>query len=345
MQKVSLMLFWCTLSVFLPGIASGQSEKQKESTPPPAWLPKESLKKDTLGSQSGKSKDLKSFISGLDPVVGASAPGGNGKSTSLSTLFGETIPDLGLRVKEYKSQKSERKRKKEKAKLSKVQYEGVPMQAMSVKYGSGDRATVESFHVLKGYQPINAYVRATETRWYDKKGKKLSSAVVKEKEQALPLHGSYRKYNGENLIEEGYYYKGVKDGRWVKYDTKYNLIDKVIWDRGFPAESRVTYYDSAHTQVKEVMPVTFGEIEGEYLHFYKEGQLMANGKYDDGKKVGRWVEYYQFRRQRKKEIQYPKTSWDEEFEPFVLREWDDKGKLLYDYTKDPRASVEEETEN
>ncbi len=50
----------------------------------------------------------------------------------------------------------------------------------------------------------------------------------------------------------------------------------------------------------------------------------------------------QKRRQRKKEIQYPKNSWDEDFEPFVLREWDDKGKLLYDYTKDPRASVEEE---
>ncbi len=93
---------------------------------------------------------------------------------------------------------------------------------------------------------------------------------------------------------------GVKDGRWVKYDTKYNLIDKAIWNRGFPADSRITYYDSAHTQVKEVMPVAFGEVEGEYLQFYKEGQLAVDGKYDSGKKVGRWVEYYQFRRQRKK---------------------------------------------
>ncbi len=62
------------------------------------------------------------------------------------------------------------------------------------------------------------------------------------------------------------------------------------------------------------------------MEFYKEGQLKVVGKYDDGKKVGRWVEYYQFRRQRKKEIQYPKTAWEEEFEPFVLREWDDKGQ-------------------
>jgi antitoxin component YwqK of YwqJK toxin-antitoxin module len=313
---------------------------QKDSAPP-AWLPKETVKKDT----ASKPKGLNSFISGLDPVVSGSVPGSGNKSTSLSTLFGETIPDLGLRVKEYRNQKEDRKLRKEKAKLAKVQYKGIQMQSLSVKYGSGDRATVEYFHVLKEYKPISPYVRATETRWYDKKGKKLSSSVIKEKEQALPLHGSYKKYSGENLIEEGFYYMGVKDGRWVKYDAKYNLIDKLLWDQGFPAESRITYYDSAHTQVREVIPVAFGEVEGEYLKFYKEGQLMVSGKYDDGKKVGRWIEYYQFRRQRKKETQYPKTSWDEEFEPFVLREWDDKGKMLYDYTKDPRASAEEEETN
>ncbi|QRR02876.1 toxin-antitoxin system YwqK family antitoxin [Dyadobacter sandarakinus] len=336
----SVILAGCIFFSVLTTSAKAQSEPKQAA--PPAWLPKENVKKDT----ANRAKDLKSFVSGLDPVVSTSLPGANGKSGNLSTLLGETIPDLGLKVKEYKSQKKERKRRKEKAKLSRVEYEGVPMTAMSVKYGSGERASVESFHVLKEYKPMNPYVRATETRWYDKKSRKLSSAVVKDKDQALPLHGSYRKYNGENLIEEGYYYMGVKDGRWVKYDTKYNLIDKSMWNRGFPADSRITYYDSSHTQIKEVVPVAFGEVEGEFLKFYKEGQLMTSGKYDDGKKVGRWVEYYQFRRQRKKEIQYPKTAWEENFEPFVLREWDEKGKLLYDYTKDPRASAEEEeTEN
>ncbi|MCF2496650.1 toxin-antitoxin system YwqK family antitoxin [Dyadobacter chenhuakuii] len=341
MQRI--ILLWCFFALIIAETASGQSEQQTET---PAWLPKETVKKDTVN----RSKGLKSFVSGLDPVMGTSVPGAstrgaNGKPTSLSTLFGETIPDLGLKVKEYKSQKKDRKSKKEKAKLAKVQYEGIPMQSMSVKYGSGDRATVEYFHVLKEYKPLNQYVMGANTRWYDKKGKKLSSALIKDKEQALPLHGSYKKYSGENLIEEGFYYMGVKDGRWVKYDTKFNLIDKSVWERGFPAESQITYYDSAHSQIKEVLPVMFGQVEGEYLQFYKEGQLAVSGKYDGGAKIGRWVEYYQFKRQRKKEIQYPKSGWDEEFEPFVLREWDEKGKLLYDYTKDPRASTEEETEN
>jgi hypothetical protein len=337
MQRVILACFLISIFAFKEAVAQTTSNEASQ----PNWLP--AAKKDTTTSQAGRSKDLKSFISGLDPVVGASVPGGKGKSTTLSTLFGETIPDLGLRVKEYKSLKGERKRKKEKAKLAKVQYQGIPMQSMEVKFGSGERARVEYFHVLKEYKPITEYARPTELRWYDKKTRKLSSALIKDKTMALPLHGSYKKYVGENLIEEGYYYMGVKDGRWATYDTKYNLLDKVTWYRGFPAESRITYYDSAHTKIKEVVPVVYGQVSGEFLKFYEEGQLMANGKYADGKKIGRWVEYYQFRRLRKKETQYPKNSWEDDFEPFVLREWDDKGKLLYDYTKDPRASVEEET--
>ena len=339
MQRV--ILVWCFIAVFLVKGAWAQTEKKE--TAPPAWLPK-AANPDSVNAKRS-SRDLKSFVSGLDPAVSTSLPGGNGKSTTLSTLFGETIPDLGLKVKEYKSQKEERKLKKEKARLAKVEYKGIPMEVMSIRYGSGDRSTTELFHVLKEYKPLDVYARSTETRWYDSKSKKLSSAVIKDKEKARLLHGSYKKYNGENLIEEGFYYMGVKDGRWVKYDSKFNLVDKAVWEKGFPRESQITYYDSAHTKIKEVIPVMFGEMSGEYASFYDEGQLKTSGKYDHGKKVGRWVEYYQYRRQRKKEIQHPKTSWDEEFDPFVLREWDEKGKLLYDYTKDPRASAEEETEN
>ncbi len=339
MQRV--ILVWCFVSVFLLKGALAQTDKKEET--PPSWLPK-AANTDSVNAKKG-SKDLKSFVSGLDPAVSTSLPGGNGKSTTLSNLFGEKIPDLGLKVKEYKSQKADRKLKKEKARLAKVMYKGIPMEVMSIRYGSGDRTNLELFHVLKEYKPLDIYARATETRWYDTKSKKLSSALIKDKEKSRLLHGSYKKYNGENLIEEGFYYMGVKDGRWVKYDSKFNLVDKAIWNKGFPAESRITYYDSTHTKIKEVVPVMFGETTGEYASFFDEGQLKVSGKYDHGKKVGRWVEYYQYRRQRKKEIQHPKSSWDEEFDPFVLREWDEKGKLLYDYTKDPRASAEEETEN
>lgn len=311
--------------------AFGQSVNSNSSTP--SWLPKERVKTDT--SNTKPRTGLNALLSNMAPSVS-----GGEKTNSLSNLIGETIPDLGLRAKAYKSQKADRKRKKALAKLAKVEYEGIPMQAISIKHGSGDRATIESFHVLKSYKPVSSYVRSTNIRWYDTKSRRLSSSIIKSKETSLPLHGAYKKFLGENLIEEGFYYMGVRHGRWVKYDTKYTLIDKSLWEKGFPSESHIAYYDSAHQKIKEVVPVMFNETDGEYLQFYDEGQLRTIGKYENGKKVGRWIAYYQFRRQRKEEVQYPKNSWDEDFEPFIIREWDDKGKLIYDSSKDARVSAE-----
>lgn len=273
-------------------------------------------------------------ISGLDPSASVVLPGGKNAATSLSQLLGADGADIGLKITEFKENRKQKKAKKEKFKLSKVEYKGIPLQQMSIKYGSGDKANIEVFHVLKTFEPISEYVRLSETQWYDLKTKKLSRSVIQDKARALPLHGSYKKYVRGNLVEEGFYYKGAKDGRWVRYDAKYNLLDKSVWSQGFPAESRITYYDSSHTRIKEIIPIQFGVVEGDYFEFYKEGQLMTQGKYERGKRVGKWSEYYQFRRQRKKEIQYPETCWDDEFDPFVLREWDEKGKLLFDYTKD-----------
>lgn len=288
---------------------------------------------DTASANLKKKTGLE--LSGLNPGASATLPGGKNVATSLSQLLGgEEGVDLGLKVQQFKEHKKEKKAKKQKAKLAKVEYEGIPMQQLMVKYGSGDNANIELFHVLKSYEPINEYVRLSETHWYDLKSKKLSRSVIQDKSRALPLHGPYKKYVKGNLVEEGFYYKGVKDGRWVRYDAKYNLLDKSVWHRGFPAEARISYYDSAYTRIREVIPVQFGMVDGDYFAFYKEGQLKEQGKYERGVKVGKWSEYYQFRRQRKTEVQYPESVWDDEFEPFVLREWDEKGKLIYDYTKE-----------
>ncbi len=332
----------CILWISLLATSWAQTEKSKKSAKD--RLQNTQAKTDTLRAKLLKSTGLDAQLPGLDPSANLSLPGGKGKSASLSKLLGETIPDLGLKAKEFKSHRSERRQKAKKGRLARVEYQGIPMEDMQIKFGSGDRATIENFHVLKEYKPISIYVER-DKRWYDPKAKKLSSSVIKDKERALPLHGPYKRYVSGNLVEEGFYYMGVKDGRWARYDAKYNLLDKSHWYRGFPAESRITYYDSAHTKIKEVVPIQFGTINGEYFSYYDEGQLMTYGKYESGEKVGRWSEYYQYRRQRKKETQYPKTRWDDTFEPFVLREWDDKGKLLYDYTKDPRASAEVDDPN
>jgi hypothetical protein len=300
-----------------------------------------SAKKAPLSKADSLQKKLGDLGFEADAGAGVSLglPGGKGRTQTLSSLVGETIPDLGLKVKEFKNRRSEKKIKKKAAKLAKVEYKGIPMEERSVKYGSGDRANIEIFHVLKDVQPLNPYVRLAQTRWYDVKKKILSSSLIKEKENARLLHGPYKKYVSGYLVEEGHYYMGTLDGRWVRYDRNYTLLDKHLWDKGFPAESQITYYDEAQTKVKEVIPIQYGVVEGEYLAFYDGGQLKETGKYEKGRKIGRWFEYYQYRAQRKTETQHAKTPWEDD-EPFLVKEWDEKGTLLFDYSKDARAQGE-----
>jgi antitoxin component YwqK of YwqJK toxin-antitoxin module len=256
-------------------------------------------------------------------------------------LFTETLPDLGLKIKQLRRKyltKSNKKRQ------SRTEYESLGMVEAYVKIGSGDRTIVEKFFVLKGQQIPSAYAR--ELFWYDQKNNRVTSSVPPDRANTLWLHGPYKRFQNGDLVEEGFYYVGTKDGRWEKYDANFMLLDKSKWLRGFPAESRIVWYDSAHTKIKEVMPVEFGKVRGTYLAFHPNGQLVEEGKYDNGIKIGRWTEYYPqtTRRFRKKLTQYPRDQWETGTDPVVISEWDEKGKATYERPKD-KASKEETSDS
>lgn len=273
----------------------------------------------------------------------SSVPGASGRQksalahTPIGTLVTETLPDLGLKIKQAKKEHTERRKK---IKQSLTEYEGIAIEEASTKFGSGERTIIEKFTVLKQYRQPSIYVR--DIHWYDAKGQRVSSSVIKDKEQAHILHGPYKRYQNGNLVEEGFYYMGAKDGRWEKYDVNFMLLDKTKFHRGFPAESQIIYFDSAHTKIKEVLPKEHGRLHGNYWAFYEGGQLAAEGRYDHGVKVGRWTEYYQFQRRKKKITQYGRDRWEEDFEPYVLSEWDDKGKLIYERPKEETTAEEEQ---
>lgn len=279
-----------------------------------------------------------SFTTDAAPVL---APAGEQPANGLDKLVSETLPDLGLKLKQLKKSKSEKRGPK---KISKTDYEGIPMLRLTTKIGSGDRTIVEEFHVLKTNQDPSPYVR--DLVWYDVKNRRVSSSVISDRANAQLLHGPYKRYQNGNLVEEGFYYVGTKDGRWEKYDASYTLLDKNHWNRGFPAESRLTYYDSAHTRLKEITPIQYGKVSGTYMAFHENGRLAEEGKYDNGVKVGRWTEYYPNgqRRMRRKLTQYAKDRWDAEFEPYTISEWDERGKVTYERPKE-KVIQEEETDN
>ena len=267
-------------------------------------------------------------------------PKKDSSGSMLSDMLGGSLADLGLKLNTFKKNKGG---KREKKKASKTDYEGLPMIRQFIKIGSGDRTIVQEFNVLKNWQDPNPYVR--ETFGFSPKEARIK-ALTKDQSGVYLMHGPYKRYQNGDLVEEGFYYLGAKDGRWEKYDAKFTLIDKVRYHHGFPAEAHITYYDSAHTKVKEVLPYEHGKLKGTYLTYHANGQLAEEGNYDNGVKVGRWTEFYpnNTRRFRRRVTQYARDRWEADAEPIILSEWDEKGKITFERPKEKAVVGEEEEE-
>jgi antitoxin component YwqK of YwqJK toxin-antitoxin module len=255
------------------------------------------------------------------------------------------MPDLGLKVKQLKKLKADRKSKN---KLSRTEYEGLSMVKAYTKFGSGDRTIVEEFHVLRDNDAAKPLPYIREIVRYYQKSARVTSSIVKDEGAGLLLHGPYKRYQNGDLVEEGYYYAGMKDGRWEKYDGNFMLVDKTRWHWGVPAESQIVYYDSTHRKIKEIVPKEYGKVKGTYMAFHENGLLAEEGKYDNGIKIGRWTEYYPSnpggRRMRRKLTQYASDQWDTDFEPYTITEWDEKGKVTFEQSK-KKVVQDDETEN
>ncbi len=246
--------------------------------------------------------------------------------------------DLGLKINKSKKKNKVKKQPKD-------SYEEIKFELRIGEYGSGVRLTVEEIHVLRNPDEAEPSIYAKEIWWYDPKLRRVTNVPRKDKNYGEVCHGPYKKYVNDELVEEGFFYVGVKDGRWETYNQQYILLTKENYKKGFFADSKISYYDKAETKIKEVIPVKFNKVTGEYRSFYEGGQLKEEGKFDDSVKVGRWREYHQFGAmgRLKKETLYPKDKYDNT-EMVVLQERDNKGKIIYEAPKAKKKS-EDEDEN
>ena len=133
---------------------------------------------------------------------------------------------------------------------------------------------------------------------------------------------------GETILEEGIFFKGARHGRWMRYTREGLLDDKEKYYKGWPKESMISYYDTDRKKVKELIPVEYGEREGNYFMFHENGLLAVQGEYRFNHRVGDWVENYP-NGKRKKLISYGKDPFDKDYKPFIRKEWDENGKEVY----------------
>jgi antitoxin component YwqK of YwqJK toxin-antitoxin module len=266
------------------------------------------------------------------PKASASLPGGNDISSidDAKKFATETLPDLGLKIKKtFKDVKKEIKGLKKE--FNGRDYEGIKVEKQLIRQGSGNSLTFFEFYTLKDFTQPNPYAR--RLYWFDRKANRIVEGIGRDRETNSLMHGPYKKYLGDLVVEEGWYYLGTKDGRWELYDKNYNLLNKEYYERGFYQDSEISYYDEKQAKIKEVKPKNYGKVTGEYFFFNESGTLAEQGMMDDSVKVGKWVEYYPTGNRRKKEMQYGKDCYDDTFESYTLYEYDEKGKITFESPK------------
>jgi len=58
--------------------------------------------------------------------------------------------------------------------------------------------------------------------------------------------------------------------------------------------------------------------------------------------VGQWVEYFDNTDKRQREIQYGENGYEEEKEPVIMKEWNERGQITMIEGKPVEAGTEEE---
>ena len=243
---------------------------------------------------------------------------------------GFTTISTPLTIDLNKEEEDDEETTSKKKKVKKNFYYGLKTKKGFTTRGRGDREEIILFNYLKEYQQPNPYVR--DIYWYDFERQQIRKSRRVAPEQGVILHGPYTVRRNDVVVEEGIFYIGTKHGRWIRKTPDDILIDKEKYYKGWPKESLVRYYDpNTRTKIKEIIPVEYGIREGFYFFFFEDGSVAVTGEYRYGNKVGKWTSFYENRRgRRKREIQFRKNPHDDDFVPYITKEWASNGKVVYD---------------
>lgn len=192
-----------------------------------------------------------------------------------------------------------------------------------------NQSQYQYFHFTLQRRIVDPYIR--DIYWIETKEKAIRNKGFDPSKGYL-LHGPYEKVIGEHVVEKGMFYFGTKHGTWMVYDSKNILLDKGHYSEGWPKDSRVTYYQGDNKKIEKIIPVEYALFEGNFYHFYENGQIAVTGEYRFGEKIGLWTEYWDTKNTkalRKREIVYQEQPLTKNPRPFIRTEWDKDGNLIY----------------
>lgn len=219
--------------------------------------------------------------------------------------------------------------KKKKKKKKKNFYLGERTKKSYIRQTFRDKTQTQYFHYTRSNQEVDPYIR--DIYWFDRKSRVIRTKGF-DPSRGYLLHGPYEKRLEDHVVESGMFYYGTKHGRWMKFNEKNVLLDKSYFSEGWPKASRVTYYNRAEQKIEKVTPIEYDLEEGNFYHFYENGQVAVMGEFKYGEKVGLWTEYWNNTGDkviRKREIQYQEKPFTKDFRPYIKSEWDKEGNLVY----------------
>lgn len=225
------------------------------------------------------------------------------------------------------NEKKEKKKKLKKKRKKNIFY-GVKTKKGRLKNTMRNQVTYVFFFYTMEPHKKDPYIR--DIHWFDTKDKMIRSKDF-DSSRGYLLHGPYEKVIDDNLIEEGHFYFGKKHGTWLSFNDKHVLQDKLHFSEGWPKDSRVTYYNRADNKIEKLTPIEYDLKEGNFFHFFEDGQIAVSGEYRYGEKVGLWTEFWDSKTKviRKREIQYQEIPFSKDFRPYIRAEWDKEGNLIY----------------
>ena len=241
---------------------------------------------------------------------------------SIFQLNTDTINSKDLLFQFEEDTLLQTKKKKKKKKI----YFGEKTKKGFIKTASGRNNLYENFNYINKYILKDQY--SQEIYLYDKKKKKIVKSKKKIDESYM-LHGPYIKRIDDQTIEEGFFYFGLKHGRWVRLNRSDILQDKETYFMGWLNESIRFFWEPKKENLKEIIPIKYGEKNGIYYAFHINGNLAAKGEYQFNNKIGLWIEYYSKNGKKKREIKYNIDPYNKN-KTYISREWNLNGKLIYD---------------
>lgn len=268
----------------------------------------------------------------------------SGKKPRYYIMETDTVPELMFPADSIPTRKKKKKPKKKKKVFYELKCKKGFIRTIS---GTSGNVTLERFYYLKTWKDPNPYIPDIYV-WDLTKNKilKISKIEADKQPNYRVLHGPYTKELNQIVIERGAFYVGTKHARWEAFDKNDLLIGKTKFYKGWPKEAKITYFDATRRKVKEVMPYEYGRLQGDYYLFGEKGLVVSKGRYEDGAKIGVWIDYFPDSPNRLRETQYAEDPYDKTTEPVIVKEWNEKGKLvIIDGKPVPEGSKQQDAED